>query len=80
MPEPVSDSYHPEFGTRERANQIIKTLSAVYAKLSMILKLRNPVYILTLVDSDLPDRLAGVLTEKEWRLLRFAIERAKDSI
>ncbi len=80
MPGPVSDAYDPEFGTRERAHQLIEALDHVYDEVSAILGGRKPMFIMDLVDADLPDRLSALLTEKEWRLLRFALERAKDSI
>lgn len=80
MPGPVSDSYDPEFGTSENSLEIDIALEKDYNKLSDILGQRDPLFILDLVEADLPAKITATLTEKEWRLLRFAVERARDSI
>lgn len=81
MPGPVSDSYDPEWGTGDNADQIQEAIQKVYDKLSGILDGRPPMYILDLVRSNqLNKRINATLTEKEWRILRFACERAKESI
>lgn len=80
MPRPVSDAYDPEWGTRANAQPIIDALSDLYGKLSKLLGDRPPMFIVDLVNADLPETCTATLTEKEWRLLRFAIERASDSI
>ena len=80
MPGPVSDSYDPEFGTADNCAKIDEALAGVYAKLSGILDNQPPLYILDLVDAELPAQIYASLSEREWRLLRFAIERARESI
>jgi hypothetical protein len=80
MPGPVSDSYDPEWGTGENASLITEALDEVYDRLSGVLGHREPMFILDLVRSDLPTPIAATLTEKEWRLLRFAVECAGESI
>ena len=80
MPGPVSDAFDPEWGTRARAQNILDTLESVYARLSHILEDQPPKYILDLVDEDLPTRIVATLSEKEWRLLRFSVERAMESL
>jgi hypothetical protein len=82
MPGPVSDSYDPEWGTSFNAHCIKEALDGVYARLSKILGNQPPMDIRVLVDAHLPKPIGAspALTEKEWRLLRFAVERAKDSI
>ncbi len=80
MPGPVSDSYDPEFGTREAAAEIDDALEEVYGRLTVVLDGREPIYIGDLVQGDLPDPIPATLTEKEWRLCRFAIERARATI
>ncbi len=80
MPGPVSDSYDPEWSTGHNAGLITDALDGVYEKLSTILKKKPPMYILNLVEADMPREITAVLTEKDWRLLRFAVERARDSI
>jgi hypothetical protein len=80
MPGPVSDSYDPEWGTRASGEEIIDALSQVYETTSKILGDQPPLYILDLLRADLPKLVTASLSEKEWRLVRFALERAKDSI
>jgi hypothetical protein len=80
MPGPVSDSYDPEFGTRETANEIIDALSDVYDRVSAVLENREPMSIRKLVRADLPTARQAGFSEKEWRLIRFALERAQESI
>ena len=83
MPGSVSDSYDPEWGTSSAKEEIIDALDGVYSKLSTILGNKPPMDIRKLVaikESDEEITLAGSLQEKEWRLIRFAIERALDSL
>lgn len=81
MPGPVSDSFDPEFGTGENAAAIREALQGVYLKLTRdVLNNQPPLYILDLVRADLPQRIQTSLTEKEWRLIRFALERAQESL
>lgn len=81
MPGPVSDSYDPEWGTGANAGEIVDAIQAVYDKLSVILGNQPPLWILDLVRSESLNRIIEAkLTEREWRILRFACERAKDSI
>lgn len=80
MPGPVSDSYDPEWGTGDNADRIRDELRAVYVVVSGVLGDRPPLYILDLVDMDLPIAHGVVLTEKQWRIIRFALERAGESI
>lgn len=80
MPGPVSDSYDPEWGTGENKREIEEAVAGMHAKMSKVLKGAKPHYILDLVRMDLPKKIAVTLTEKQWRLLRFACERAGDSL
>lgn len=80
MPGPVSDSYDPEFGTGHNCHRIREELQVVYDALSNIIEQRPPMFILDLIDSDLPQRIQADLPERTWRIIRFALERAKDSI
>jgi len=80
MPGPVSDSYDPEWGTSDRTESISHALSQIYETTSKILGDQPPIYILDLVEADLPKLITATLSEREWRLCRFAIERARDSL
>ena len=80
MPGPVSDSYDPEFGTGANCDEISSALRGVYREVSDILGKQPPMYILDLVRADLRKSIKATLTEKQWRLIRFALERAEESI
>jgi hypothetical protein len=82
----VSDSYDPEWGTSDVRDEIATALEAMYARVSNILDNRPPKPILEVVRTDDAPRnaivlpLDGQLTERQWRLLRFALERALESL
>ena len=81
MPGPVSDSYDAEWGTAANGDEIKDAIQAVYDKLSNILGHQPPLFILDLMqEKGLTRNITAGLTEKEWRILRFACERARDSI
>ena len=81
MPGPVSDSYDPEFGTSAVAGEIDGALEEVYDKLTGILGGRPPMPIIELVrSSGLNKPISATLCERDWRMIRFALERARDSI
>ena len=80
MPGPVSDAYDPEWGTRANADEIRKKLDRLYEQLSSVLGYREPIFVLDLVRMQLPDLMEATFTERDWRLLRFCVERARDSL
>lgn len=81
MPGPVSDSYNPEWGTSAAGHEIRQQLERMHEVVSQILGGKPPLYILDLVNKDdLKERIGAVLTEKQWRMIRFALERAGESI
>ncbi len=82
MPGPVSDTYDPEWGTRANAEPIIAALDALYDRVSGVLRQKPPVYIGALVQQkdEMTTGLNATLSEWEWRVIRFALERAKESV
>lgn len=85
MPGPVSDSYDPEWGTSHNRHLIIEALKDMYDKVSHVLGDKPPIYILKLVkdwayNDDEIVRIRHEFTEKEWRIIRFALERSIDSL
>ena len=80
MPGSISDDYDPEWGTATNRGEIEDCLREVYKKVSSILDEKPPIYIMDLVHKSLPHKTSAVLTEKQWRLLRFALERAMESL
>ena len=80
MPGPVSDSFDPEWGIGHNRDMIIEELQSIYDRISEILNGKKPIYILTLIHEILPDQINAELSEKEWRLIRFSLERAMESL
>lgn len=80
MPGPISDSYDPEWGTAENASRIEKALVEVYARVSCVLWEKSALPIDQLIGLTLPRAIPATLTERDWRLIRFALERAIRSI
>lgn len=80
MPGPMSDSYDPEWGTSSKAAEIREALAETYDVVSEVLRNSPPMDIRKLVDADLPKIIGSALTERQWRLIRFSLERAKESI
>lgn len=82
MPGPVSDSYDPEWGTADRASMIQNALLEMHARLGNIIGSSPlPISQVVLGLGDLSGNLIeATLTEREWRILRFACERAAECI
>ena len=89
MPGPVSDSYDVEWGTRARAQNICRALGYMHARVGSILR-TPPQDIRDLVDAAYEhaetedivrqNPIVAELSEWEWRILRFACERAAGSV
>jgi hypothetical protein len=76
-----------EWGSSAVANEITEALAGMYKKVSKVLGNKPPKFILDVIlgeDCEEGSRnggfLTGVFTEKEWRIIRFALERAGESI
>lgn len=82
MPGPVSDSYDPEWGTRQNAEQLQDAIGKLYGRVTAILGGVPPVDIRVLhAEENVRTRpINATLSEWEWRILRFACERAEESI
>jgi len=80
MPGPTSDSYDPEWSTGHNAERIREELQNTYDAVSAQLDFVRPIYVLELVDREQGPSLTRCLSEKQWRLIRFALLRAKGSI
>ena len=79
MPGPISDSYDPEFGTGANAAEIKNAVGAMYNELGKIIG-GPPQYILNVVRGEDGPIIVALFTKKEWRILRFACERADESL
>ncbi len=82
MPGDISTGYDPEWGSCYNRDQIEDVLTDIYRKVSTILSNEPPMYVVELAWAENLDRVlpAEQLTEQEWRLIRFAIERAIQSL
>ncbi len=80
MPGPVSDSYDPEWGTGAVRDEIDTALLNLYHEISRLLDGCRPMPIVELVRTDLPERTSRSFSEKELRLLRYSLERARESL
>jgi hypothetical protein len=84
MPGPVSDSYDPEFGTGQNANDVREALQHLRKQITHAIGTEELDYIVHVVHR----QQVGVrgkaqrvpLYETELRLIRFAIDRALESI
>jgi hypothetical protein len=84
MPGPVSDDYDPEFSTGENARMVQVAVEMMYAKLTDILDGKKPEWIVNIarrIEENKPStQITKMLHEDEWRVLRFACERALESL
>ena len=82
MPGPVRDSYDPEWSTGSNAAKIRDALNEMYDRISGVLGGKAPLFILDLVGKEdvFHQPISATLTEYEWRIIRFALERAEESI
>jgi len=79
MPGPVSDSIDPEWGTSSNAAEIEDALKHMHKRLGDVIK-SPPKYIIDVLVMDPGPAITHTFTEQEWRLLRFACERACENL
>lgn len=81
MPGPVSDSYDPEFSTSTNANDVRTAIQQVVGKLENSSLKGKPVeHILQVIHGKNGSIHAVPLSEREWRIIRFSLNRAIESI
>lgn len=81
MPGSVSDSYDPEFSTASNARDICSAIQDVVNKITAGPLEDKPVRnILEVVHGKAGSLRSIVLSDKEWRVIRFACNRAIESI
>jgi len=82
MPGPGSDSYDPEFGTAGTVYELHAVLKQVYADVSSALDDQPPLPIFELLRRDdlKESEITVQFSEWELRIIRFALERAMDTI
>ena len=81
MPGPVSSSFDPEFGTTANAEAVRGTVEKLRNKVSKAIGSNVLQEIDALVGGgDSGPRMLLKLTERELRILRFALNRALESL
>ncbi len=80
MPGPTSDSFDAEFGTSENAHEVQEAVKAAYAAITDVLGGKPPEPILDVVLGGNRGGIEATLDERVWRCLRFACERALESL
>lgn len=78
MPGPVSDSYDPEFSTGANARDVRDAITEARDELSV--GLGEPENILAVVHGKPGPLKATPLSERQRRVVRFALNRALESI
>ena len=80
-PGPCSDSYDPEFGTAEHAEAVRLAICGVRAALDRIIAAPPRDIVALCLDTSSPwPNYPATLTEKQWRVLRFAVNRALETL
>jgi hypothetical protein len=82
MPGPVSDSYDPEFGTAANAEAVATEIQYARNLITQLVfggdeKLKN---IIQIVHGKSGEMTSMRLSEKQWRVIRFALNRALESL
>ncbi len=81
MPGPVSDSYDPEFSTAANAAEVEEAVKSVRDTITSIIgseKLMNILDVCRMIENN-PLHTA-VFRERELRIIRFAMNRALESL
>ena len=77
MPGPVSDSYDPEFSTSANVDDVRDAIRGVVKKMEMGPELKE---IVGVVQGPPGKRTIFSLSEREMRTIRFALNRALETI
>jgi hypothetical protein len=81
MPGPISDSYDPEFSTGENARKVGMACRGVALAVTGILDGAERLHILELIQEGRHQRkIPAVLTEQQWRVIRFSLERTAEEL
>ena len=81
MPGSVSDSYDPEFGTGENARDVRDAIEKCRDRLTKSIGTGELKNIIEVVHGSAGPRKPGIrFTERELRVMRFALNRALESI
>lgn len=78
MPGPVSDSFDPEFGTGQNADDVRDAIQGIAGMFTE--KLGDRRYIVDVVNGPPGELLHIKLSDRQGRIIRFALERAIETI
>lgn len=79
MPGQVSDSYDPEFSTGSNARDVAEAIQEVIDRATE--HLGEELHPIVAVAQGAPGRTIDVkLSEREWRVIRFGLNRALETI
>ena len=79
MPGPVSDAYDPEFGTAAVADEVREAIQEVVCLIGGQVG-DALAYIVDIARAKNGKKLSLRLSERQWRLVRFALLREIDSL
>ncbi len=80
MPGSVSDSYDPEFGTGENADAVAEAVLACVQRVTDVIGSAGLKDIVGVVQGVTGPSFTATMTEREWRIIRFGLRRALDSL
>ena len=75
MPGPVSDSYDPEFSTGANAADVREAARETAQRVTDIIGSDQLKNIVAVVHGEPGRMFAGKLSEREWRIIRFCLNR-----
>lgn len=80
MPGSISDGYDPEFGTAANAAEVEEAVRAVCQRITDVIGSKQLRNILDVIHGPPGPSFTATLSEREWRILRFAVNRALASL
>jgi hypothetical protein len=80
MPGPVSDAYDPEFGTADNCERVKEAIELVKIAISAAIGDFNLHDILEVIDGPDARFVNSVFSERTLRIIRFALNRALETI
>lgn len=79
MPGPMSDAYDPEFSTQANADRIAGAIQDAVDRIGIEIGLELQ-YILDVIDGEPGPKHRIAFSERELRVIRFALNRALETI
>lgn len=80
MPGPVSDSFDPEFGTGASAADVQEAINKIVKRVEKTANLKERKNIVEVVNGKCGTTFSLQFSERDCHVLRFALERALETI